>query len=676
MNVHAIIEKMSLDLMIKNRIDRSTLNALLLKISTFTFDDVAQQWLKAFSATLDEDTPNSVKTALAALEGLTLHLSATTSKNTHNFMEQITPTLSEELSYDTSYSQEILDSFISEVGTHLQSVEENLLHLEKCPSDKDALNAVFRAMHSLKGITGFLSVSAAHELAHVAESLMERARVRESGITSNECDIILKTVDSLREMQSLILTHSLDKSLPFPSLPVSYTAIFEVLHQAVESISSASLIPVTEIDDDAVPTRATENAGPAIFAAPEAPHFSLEPRLSGRTEHSGLVRVKTEKLDNLIDAVGEIVVTLTQVQHDPDLNVRQSSKLSRNMSQLTKIARQLQSVAMSLRMFPLRDTFGRMTRTARDLAHKQAKSIDIVIEGEETELDRNVIEVLIDPLTHLVRNAVDHGVDSSEERIANGKPPSARITFLAKHEGSKVVVEVTDDGRGLDLERIEKKARGRGILGANDKPSAERLHAMIFEPGFSTTEHITSISGRGVGLDVVKRHVETLGGRVSVASVPGHSTTFTLALPLTLSIIDGLIVKVGEERYVIPIANVIESIRPDHSQCSTVYGRGELIEVRGSMLPMIRLSSYTKTEASIVEPWKAIVMIVECRGERFGLMVDELIGQQQVVIKSLGERLRGIKGICGGAVLGDGRVGLILDVVEIMSVSRQSAVLA
>lgn len=682
MNVLAIVEKLSLELLIKGKIELKALSPLVRKLRESALDETATRLVDAFEKTLATQSPESHQAALTAIEKLSSHLSAPESGKADSEPGEADIPDDNLLRYDTTHSQEILDSFFSEVSGHLQTVEQNLLHLEKHRADKDALNAVFGAMHSLKGITGFLDVKPAHKLAHVAESLMARARNRDAGIYFEECDVILAAVDSLREIQVLLMAHSLNREQPFPAIPASCVPVCERLTQAVGWISGVTwpaITPIPTIPAGPIaplgPTEnnaSTEKTGTRLFVAPGVVHPAIEQRTGMRAlEQSGLVRVKVEKLDSLVDAVGEMVVTLTQVQQDPDLNIASGSRLARNMSQLNKFARDLQNVAMSLRMFPLRDTFGRMTRMARDLSHKQGKLVDVVVVGEETELDKNVIELLVDPLTHLIRNAIDHGVDRSEERIACGKAPSAQITFSARHEGSNVIVEVMDDGRGLDLDRIAEIGREKGLLEPGEYPFPARLRELIFEPGFSTNEQVTEVSGRGVGLDVVKHNVESLGGRVSVSSIPGQSTTFTLVLPLTLSIIDGLVVKVGQERYIVPIASVIESLRPVRTQCSTVHGRGEMIEVRGNHLPMIRLSDYAEIKSDIQEPWNAIVMIVECRGERCGLMVDELIGQQQVVIKNLGERLRGIKGICGGAVLGDGRVGLILDVADVLALSRQ-----
>ncbi|MGH7142720.1 MAG: chemotaxis protein CheA [Planctomycetota bacterium] len=385
---------------------------------------------------------------------------------------------------------------------------------------------------------------------------------------------------------------------------------------------------------------------------------------------AALVRVHVEKLDRLVNAIGELAITQLQIFQDPRLAVLQDEVLQRRISLATKTTRELQTLAMTLRMVPLKETFARMTRIARDLAHRQAKEVQVLVEGADTELDKSLIELMVDPLTHLIRNAVDHAVDEPAVRERQGKPARATLRLAAHSQGGYVVVEVGDDGRGLDLEKIRDKARAKGWLAAGQSADAARLQQFIFEPGFSTAQKVTDVSGRGIGLDVVRSQAAHAGGRVHVASTPGRGTTFTITLPLTLAIIDGLLVRVGRQEFILPMALVIESLRPTPAQLGTVHERGRTLELRGRSHPLVQMGEAVGDASAERNPCHAIAIIVEDRGERFALQVDEILGVQQVVIKGLGDRLQGVKGISGGAILGDGRVRLILDAAGIVAAWR------
>lgn len=552
------------------------------------------------------------------------------------------------LNYDIETPQNVLESFQSEATAHLQTVEQKLLHLESTPTDRPAMDAIFGAMHSLKGVFGFLGFAAAQELAHESENIIDQARKRRRGLLRDECDGLLHVVDILNELIQLLLNHSNNPKSPLPLIPDNYTVVREQIRQlaAIQASESSAASP-------AIKTIENNDA-----------------RESTRAAIAALIRVPVGKLDLLIDTIGELVVTQSQIHQDPQVASFAGPRLYRNLGQLNKITRELQSLAMSLRMYPLRETFARITRIGRDLAHQVNKEVEISVQGADTEMDKNLIESMVDPLTHLIRNAVDHGIDMPAEREKCGKRRCGRINISARHQGGNIIVSVSDDGKGLNFNRILAKARATGLVSDATNLSEHQIRNLIFESGFSTAEKVTEVSGRGVGLDVVRRNVQSLGGRVEVTSSTGEGTTFELIMPLTLAIIDGLIARVGNERFIVPISSVLESIRPQKNHVSTVQGRGEIIEVRGAHLPLMRISEFANVTSSVTEPWNAIVMIVECGGERIGMMVDELLGQQQVVIKSLGERFKGLRGFSGGAVLGDGRVGLILDVPEVLAVCR------
>jgi two-component system chemotaxis sensor kinase CheA len=385
---------------------------------------------------------------------------------------------------------------------------------------------------------------------------------------------------------------------------------------------------------------------------------------------SGFVKLDTRKLDSLVDLVGELVIAQSMVVQDPDVQQLASRHLARCLRQLGRITTELQRTAMSLRMVPISRTFQKMTRLVRDLAAQQQKQVQLVVEGEETELDRNIVEELSDPLVHMIRNSVDHGIERPADRVAQGKPALGTIRLSASHQRGGIVICIRDDGKGLDRDRILAKARERGLIKPNATLTEAETFALIFAPGFSTAEVVTDLSGRGVGLDVVRRNIDRLRGKVEIQSVPGQGTTFTILLPLTLAIIDGMLVGVGDDRYIIPTLSVRESFRPRPGMVTTVHERGEVVSVRGRLTPLLRLGQHLGTPGRAIDPTDGIIVVVESGDAARGLLVDELLGKQEVVIKSLGETFRKQDLLAGAAILGDGRVGLILDVDTLVKCQR------
>lgn len=389
---------------------------------------------------------------------------------------------------------------------------------------------------------------------------------------------------------------------------------------------------------------------------------------------SASIRVSTEKVDKLINLVGELVITQSMIsqtlQHfSPD----KLNHLRESIAELERNTRELQERVMAVRMMPIGTSFSRFPRLVRDLAAKLDKQITVQMLGEETELDKGVIERIGDPLTHLVRNSADHGVELPTERLAAGKPEAGVIRLQAYHQGGNVIIEVADDGHGLNTERIKQKALQQGLIHAEDTLSDEQIHALIFHPGFSTASSVSDVSGRGVGMDVVKKNIEALNGSVSILSEAGKGSCFRIKLPLTLAIIDGLLLNVGSEVYVMPLLAIVESIRPRPEQVKSVFGRGEVIIVREEFLPLIRLHQLFSIPTPVSDPSKGLVVIVENEGKKFGLLVDDLLGQSQVVIKNLETNYRRVEGIVGATIMGDGRVALILDVQGVTRLALQAS---
>jgi two-component system chemotaxis sensor kinase CheA len=368
--------------------------------------------------------------------------------------------------------------------------------------------------------------------------------------------------------------------------------------------------------------------------------------------------------------VGELVISHSMVAQDGTVRDGRHQDLARKTSQVGKIVRELQDLSMSLRMVPLKPAFQKVTRLVRDLAAKGGKKVFLETFGEDTEIDRNMVDVIRDPLVHMVRNAVDHGIETPPERIAAGKTEEGTITLSAHHSGGSVVVELRDDGRGLNKQKIVDKAIKSGLIESAAGMSDSEIYNLIFRPGFSTAEQVTEVSGRGVGMDVVRRNIEMLRGRVDISSEPGKGCCFKMVLPLTMAITDGMLVQVGEERYIIPTVNIVKTFQPQREMLSTVAGKGEMVLMRGELLPLYRLHRMLSIDGATTDPTEGLLVIIAVGDTKYGLLVDELLGQQQVVAKSLGKGIGKVLGISGAAILGDGRVGLILDGSETASLAR------
>ncbi|MGB9626754.1 MAG: chemotaxis protein CheA, partial [Phycisphaerae bacterium] len=385
------------------------------------------------------------------------------------------------------------------------------------------------------------------------------------------------------------------------------------------------------------------------------------------------VRVDTAKLDNLVDMVGELVIAQSMVLQNPEVQAIKDQKFQKDSVQLRRITAELQRISMSLRMVPIKSTFQKLIRLVRDLSKKSGKEVRLEMRGEETEIDRNMVDAIADPLVHMMRNAVDHGIETPDERRQQGKPAEGVVVLRASHAAGKVVIEVQDDGRGIDPDRVLAKAVERGIVEPGRELSQSEVFELLFAPGFSTAEKVTDVSGRGVGMDVVKKNIEAMRGRVEISSVRGKGSTFTIRLPLTLAIIDGMLLKVGNETYVLPTVNIEQAFRPEAQALSTVKGQGEMVLLRGRLVPVYRLYRLLGVRGACEDPTAALLVVVEHEGQRCALLADALLGQQQVVIKSLGRALGEVVGVSGAAILGDGRVGLILDVGGVLRIARGEA---
>jgi len=561
---------------------------------------------------------------------------------------------------------ELLREFITESREHLDNIEQGVLVLENSPQDAEVLNTIFRAFHTFKGGAGFLNLIPINRLAHVLESLLDLARQGKLAIDATVIELILRGRDVLKQFLDeiegqLTGTRTVQAiTIPTALLKAEAQEVIEGKHHSQTGIAEAP-VHVEEI-----PNTGSGALDAAVEAAVEAT------RTNTIQSQATMVKVDTGKLDGLLDLVGEMVIAQSLVGQNMAELASINPQSARNIAQLGRITKELQRVSMALRMVPIRGVFQKMSRVVRDIGAKQQKKVNFITSGEDTELDRTVVEELNDPLLHMIRNSMDHGIESPDKRTAAGKSGTGTLNLRAYHQGGNIVVEVEDDGAGLNRERILKKAIERGLAKPDQLLTDEEVYNFIFAAGFSTAEKITDLSGRGVGLDVVRRNIEKLRGRVEISSKLGQGTRFKISLPLTLAIIDGFIVKVGEERYIIPTLSVRESFRPQPGMVTEIQNKAEVVNVRGKIIPLLRLDQVFGLTTLKKDVTEGIVVVVEAGADTRCLLVDALLHKQEVVIKNLNDMMvHKNRLLAGAAILGDGLVGLILDVNALVHLEAQ-----
>ena len=619
--------------------------------------------------------------------------------------------------------QQFSQAFFVEAAELLAEAEQLLLALDPSAPSADELNAIFRAAHSIKGGAATFGFQALAETTHLMESHLDRARTGQLALTPAIVDVLLQAKDALglqraaysagEEPDAAAVAHicerlrRLDEAPGAPAGSAAPAAAgaaaprrADVMGIAFERLSAkdrelllqelANLGRVLDargdgpalqveletscspddieavccflIDQDqikfALPSAAAAVAPPAAAQGATAPARQA----AGAGRDAASIRVDVTKVDKLINLVGELVITqamLTEAASvlDPVLYER----LLSGLGHLERNALDLQESVMSIRMMPIDSVFSRYPRLIRDVSAKMGKQVRLETAGKETELDKGLIERIVDPLTHLVRNSLDHGIETPQQRLAAGKDPAGRLLLAAQHRGGNIVIEVTDDGAGLNRERILAKARQQG-LAVSDAMADDEVWQLIFAPGFSTAEAVTDISGRGVGMDVVKRNIQAMGGHVELASRAGQGTTTRIVLPLTLAILNGMSVRVGREIYILPLNCVVESLQPCAEHLHSITGDGHVVRVRGEYLPLIALHRVFLVPQARTDPLDGILVIVQSGDSRLVLLVDELVGQHQVVVKNLETNYRRVPGISAATILGDGNVALIVDV--------------
>ena len=656
--------------------------------------------------------------------------------------------------------------FFEESFEGLDVMEAGLLNLDNGEADKEEINSIFRAAHSIKGGSGTFGFKDIADFTHIMETLLDEVRDGVRELTHEGINILLKSVDCLRMMMTAA---SEGGDVDDAEVKQNYTALENILNGTASSAPAKAAVkagaavenkPVKAqagwhinfaphknfmqfgndpvrilrelsklgeltggVDTSKVPDFADLNpedmylswnvnlkgniekeainevfawvedesdisitplSQPATVAVAKtektvtssAPVAAANP--DGKTVEkkekaavSSSIRVGIDKIDDLINMVGELVITQSMLSMlGEDFEMGRLEKLQEGLIQLDRHTRELQESVMQIRMVPISFTFSRFPRMVRDLSEKLEKKIELVMHGENTELDKTVIEKIGDPLVHLVRNSIDHGIEMPADRIAAGKPETGTIQLNAFHRGGNIVIEITDDGKGIDKDVIYNKGVEKGLVEAGSKLSDQQIYDLLFNPGFSTAAEITDVSGRGVGMDVVKKNIMSLGGAIETHSVKGQGSIFSIRLPLTLAILDGQSVSVGSDNYIIPLVSIVESVQPKKASLNMVAGKGETYKLRDEYLPIIRVRDlFNVPDAKAEDLEDGLLVVVEADGKRFGVFVDDLLGQQQVVIKSLESNYKRINGVSGATILGDGSVALILDIPSLIRMS-------
>ncbi|HHA1786734.1 TPA: chemotaxis protein CheA [Enterobacter ludwigii] len=510
-----------------------------------------------------------------------------------------------------------------------------------------------------------------------------KVRVVLSRLKENEVDLLEEELSNLAKLSNVVkgkdsLIATLEEGISQDDIVAVLCFVIEADQIAFETETAAVDVPAAVEEVAVVPQAAAPAVAPAAPVLKAVPKDAAAPgrgdKPAARSSESTSIRVAVEKVDQLINLVGELVITQSMLaQRSNELDPVTHGDLITSMGQLQRNARDLQESVMSIRMMPMEYVFSRFPRLVRDLASKLNKQIELTLMGSSTELDKSLIERIIDPLTHLVRNSLDHGIELPENRIAAGKSPVGNLILSAEHQGGNICIEVTDDGAGLNRERILAKAISQGMA-VNENMTDEEVGMLIFAPGFSTAEQVTDVSGRGVGMDVVKRNIQEMGGHVEIKSKQGSGTTIRILLPLTLAILDGMSVKVADEVFILPLNAVMESLQPREEDLHPLAGGERVLEVRGEYLPLVELWKVFEVDGAKTEATQGIVVILQSAGRRYALLVDQLIGQHQVVVKNLESNYRKVPGISAATILGDGSVALIVDVSALQGLNREQRV--
>lgn len=550
----------------------------------------------------------------------------------------------------------MLGEFVTECADLVDEAERALLDLEQNPNDDELINTIFRSFHTVKGTSAFMGLDPISDFTHSVETLLSMVREGDLSFDMATADITLESVDMLKKMLDVVEVSSGGDPL---NTPYGYDRMMEILNYICEE----NLKPADSIDKaGGFETSPTVSESEKSINE-EGGNEGLPEGANQKQEVDATVRVNVSRLDRLIDMVGELVIAHSVVAQDK--SIERNAELTKKVNHTSKILRELQDTSLTLRMVPLKATFHKMNRLVRDLTRKAGKIVKFSTVGEDTEIDRNMVDIINEPLVHMLRNSIDHGIETKEERENTSKPQTANVWLRAYQEGGKVVIEIEDDGKGIDKEKVYSKAIEKGLIDPDAKLTDSEIFSLIFLPGFSSKDEVTDLSGRGVGMDVVRRSIEELQGKIEVKSEKGKGTKISIELPFTLAITDGMLVRVGDQRFIIPTINIDMTFRAIEDELYTVMGDSEQVNFRGKSVPVIRLHKLFSIEGGIEDLLEGTMLVIKNNNKRYALLVDEVIGQQQLVGKSININIK-MPHISGGAILGDGQVGLILDTTAVV----------
>jgi len=604
----------------------------------------------------------------------------------------------DEFSENISENEEFVNQYISESEELLKSLEADLLSLDKKRDDGNLIDSIFRKIHTLKGNSGFLGFNDSVDIYHALENVIDRVKDDKNINVKEVVQIFLRTVDLLFENNKKI---SDNKGSAIEGKALYIELISELIKKnersSAEKVSGERKIGEILIEKGVVSDEIINEAldiqkrplGKILKDMGAVSSDTIDEALNSQGKSSGGdnkkersdmikiggkrqdIRVSISKLDSLINLIGELVITNNMLIHSPDIEGLELDNFTKAARQMVKIVRELQETAMTIRMIPITGLFKRMMRLVHDVANKSDKKVELKLSGEETEIDKTVIELITDPIVHIIRNSIDHGLEVTEERTEKGKSEKGMVKLTARHEEGEVWIEIEDDGRGIDRERVLNKGIENGLVTGDGKNlSDSEVFSLIFHPGFSTADKITDLSGRGVGMDVVKKNLEKINGKVDVFSTEGKGTRIVLRIPLTLAIIEGMLVEVGKAQFIIPLLQIKEFYKPRSAQITVTPDGNETVKIRDTLLPVMRLHKIYNITSKKERLEEGIIIVLESRKDSVALFVDSIIGQQQTVIKGLSEYIGRIKGISGCTILGDGDVSMIIDVDTLLQIPQ------
>jgi len=579
---------------------------------------------------------------------------------------------SNEILLNELVTKDMVERFLSETFDLLDSAEKTAWDLEANRGGKDSVNSLFRAVHTIKGNAGFFGYALLERLCMNLENILDEARMGKQVVSDTLIAGVLKRIDGVRTaVRGLRIVEAGGASQESATSPTEYKPIGEIL-QDMGATDDDAIRTALDIQEKPIGEILVESGGARAEDIAKALEIQKSMGSAGQNVPDEIqrkeIRVDTVKLDKLFDLVGELITAEAMVLNSPDLAGLKLDAFKKSYAALNKISREIQETTMMIRMIPLEGLFHKMTRLVRDLSRKFDKKVDFIVSGRDTEMDKNVIEQISDPLVHIIRNAIDHGLENSAERRAAGKPEKGTLRLDARYEGSEIWISVRDDGKGLNRKRILEKAASKGMLqGDGSELEDQEVWRFIFAPGFSTAEKVSDISGRGVGMDVVNRNIEKIRGSVEIISEYGMGSEFILKIPLTMAIIEAITVRTGANHYSIPLADIIEFFRAKPEQITQTDKNEEVLRLRDELIPVLRLYEIFDVQTEVTSVEDGILLVLSSDGKKVCLLIDEVVGNQQIVIKSLSEYLGRIEGISGCTIMGDGTVSFIVDTGRLIS---------